>query len=73
MVTKVCNINPFFFISIIFVNRNCFFRALSLSIQNRDLGGFAYIYYNTYIYLRLKQKMDSLLILIKRKHNYKKR
>ncbi len=80
MVTKVFNIQPFF-ISIIcdlnFVNRNSFFRALSPSnsrswchvLQEKIIVYFAYLY--TFNFLRLKQKMDSLLFLIKKHNNNK--
>ncbi len=78
MVTKVFNIQPFF-ISICdlknFVNRNSSFRALSLSnsrswchvLQEKIIVYFAYLY--TFHFLRLKQKMDSLLLI--KKHNNK--
>ncbi len=60
------------------MNRNYFFRALSLSnsrscqiLQEKIIVRFAYIYLYTFHFLRLKQNIDSLLFLIK-KQNYKK-
>ncbi len=76
---KVFNIQTFF-ISIIcdlnFVNRNSSFRVLSLSnswswchtLQEKIIVCFAYIYTP---FTRLKQKMDSLLFLIKKHNNNK--
>ncbi len=57
-----------------FCDRNSSFRVLSLSrswcqaLQEKIIVCFAYLY--TFHFLRLKQKMDSLLFLIK-KHNNK--
>ncbi len=80
MVTKVFNIQLFFiqyYLWFKFCDRNSSFRALSLSI--RDLGVTFYkkdnclfcLYLYTFHFLRLKQKMDSLLFLIKKHNNNK--
>ncbi len=74
MVTKVFNIQPFFFISIncdlnfvtgipLFVSSRCHV------LQEKIIVCFAYLY--TFHFLRLKQKMDSLLFLIKKHNNNK--
>ncbi len=75
MVTKVFNIQPLLFQSLIcdlnFVNRNssfvCFhfqIRNLGVTLYKKDNCLFC-LYLYTFHFLRLKQKMDSLLFLIK--------
>ncbi len=79
MVTKVFNIQPFF-ISII-CDLNCEqeflfscaftfkFAILVSALQEKIIVGFAYLY--TFYFLRIKQKIDSLLFLIKKHNNNK--
>ncbi len=78
---KVFNIQPVLFhqyyLCFKFCDRNSSFRVLSLSnsrswchaSQEKIIVCFAYIY--TFHFLRLKQKMDSLLFLIKKHNNNK--
>ncbi len=80
MVTKVFNIQPVLFhqyyLWFKFCDRNSSFRVLSLSnsrswchiLQEKIIVCFAYLY--TFHFLRLKQKMDSLLLI--KKHNNNK-
>ncbi len=83
MVTKVFNIQPFFFISIIcdlyFVNRNSSFLFCAFTFKftilvsrfTRKDNCLFCLYLYTFHFLRLKQKMDSLLFLIKKHNNNK--
>ncbi len=78
MVTKVFNIQPVLFISIIcdlyFVTGIplfCFhLKYLGVSFTRKDNGLFC-LYLHTFHFLRLKQKMDSLVFLIKKHNNNK--
>ncbi len=79
MVTKVFNIQPFF-ISIIcdlnFVTGITLFTftfkfAILVSRFTRKDNGLFCLYLYTFHFLRLKQKMDSLLFLIKKHNNNK--
>ncbi len=77
MVTKVFNIQPFF-ISIIcdlnFVTGIHFFAftfTILVSRFTRKDNGLFCLYLYTFHFLRLKQKMDSLVFLIKKHNNNK--
>ncbi len=78
MVTKVFNIQPFFFISIIcdlkFVTGIPLFAfkfMILVSRFTRKDNCLFCLYLHTFHFLRLKQKMDSLLFLIKKHNNNK--
>ncbi len=78
MVTKVFNIQPVLFhqyyLWFIFCDRNSFLcfhlKYIGVSFTRKDNGLFC-LYLYTFHFLRLKQKMDSLVFLIKKHNNNK--